>query len=286
MNGIKIIKQGDIEYPRALLDLKNPPKQLYVKGNIQLLTRSMVSIVGTRDCTRYGLTVAKELGEKCAAAKICVVSGLAEGIDTAAHTGAKGCTIAVLGNGLDCYYPISNKDLQDEIAATGLLISEYPLGVHGDKTTFPQRNRIVAALGQAVVAVEADKKSGTLITVGAAKQLHREIFAVPGNINCYASQGTNSLIANKTARMLTSTDEIVAYFGGATHVQPAKTPAKQITFEQKIILDIMKTDEVHVDELLEQSGFAVPQLSTLLTNMEMIGLIEKLPGNYFVAKNK
>lgn len=285
MDGVKIIRIGDLEYPRALLDLKNPPKQLYVKGNLQLLTRPMVSIVGTRDCTRYGTMIAKELGEKCAAAKICVVSGLAEGIDAAAHTGAMGCTIAVLGNGLDCYYPACNKDLQNEIATTGgLLISEYPLGVHGDRTTFPQRNRIVAALSRAVVAVEADKKSGTLITVGVAKELHREIFSVPGNINCYASQGTNNLIANKTARMLTSTDDVVAYYGAAVQDEENKMQTKQVTFEQKIILDIMKTDEVHIDELIEKSGLAVPQLSTLLTNMEMIGLIEKLPGNYFVAK--
>ena len=285
MEQVKIINLGDPEYPRPLLDLKVPPKRLYAKGNLQLLTRPMVSIVGTRDCTRYGVNVARELAEKCAAAGIVVISGLAEGIDTAAHSGAKGNTIAVLGNGLDCYYPVSNQELQDEIAATGLLLSEYPLGFRGDKTTFPQRNRIVAALGRTVVAVEADKRSGTLITVRMAKDLHRDIFAVPGNINCYASQGTNALIADHTARILVDTDDLINYFGGYTKRSIDSQPViRQVTFEQKNILDILKTDEVHFDELVEQSGLPVPQLSTLLTNMEMTGLIEKLPGNYWVAK--
>ncbi len=283
MTDVKIIKRGDPEYPRSLLALKNPPEQLYAKGNLRLLTRPMVSVVGTRDCTRYGLTVAQELAEACTKAGICVVSGLAEGIDAAAHRGAMGNTIAVLGNGLDCYYPIINQDLQNEIAEHSLLLSEYPLGFHGDKTTFPQRNRIVAALGRVVVAVEADKRSGTLITVRAAQALAKQIFAVPGNINCYASQGTNDLIAKGIAKMMTAPAYVLACFG-ARNEKTAGQPVQQVTFEQKNILDILKTDEVHIDDLIVASGMSVPQLSTLLTNMEMIGLIEKLPGNFYVAK--
>lgn len=283
MTAVKIIKRGDSEYPRSLLALKHPPALLYAKGNIELLTRPMVSVVGTRDCTRYGLMVAKELGEQCASAGICVVSGLAEGIDAAAHRGAMGNTIAVLGNGLDCYYPVINKELQDEIAEHGLLLSEYPLGYHGDKTTFPQRNRIVAALGRVVVAVEADKHSGTLITVRAAQALAKQIFAVPGNINCYASQGTNDLIAKGVAKMLTAPTDVLACFGSAETAKD-ETNTRQVTFEQKNILDILKTDEVHIDDIIVASGLPVPELSTLLTNMEMIGLIEKLPGNCYVAK--
>jgi len=284
MNKIQIIKLGDSNYPDSLLDLKDPPKQLYVQGNLDLLKRPLVSIVGTRDCTRYGSTVAKELSAQCAAAGWGVVSGLAEGIDTAAHQGAKGATIAVLGNGLEVFYPIINKDLQDEIAETGLLISEYPPNFHGDKTTFPQRNRIVAALGRAVVAVEADLRSGTLITVRKAQELNRDVYAVPGNINCYASQGTNDLIANHGAYMVTSAADFVKTLTG--HSVKAKTvqQTKQISLEHQAILNLLKTDEMHFDDIVMQSGLSVPQLSTLLTNMEMIGLIEKLPGNYFIAK--
>ncbi len=284
MSEMQIIHLGDSNYPRALLDLKDPPKQLYVKGNLDLLNRPLVSIVGTRDCTRYGLTVAKDLASHCVEAGFVVISGLAEGIDTAAHQGANGSTISVLGNGIEVYYPIINKDLQDEIGRNGLLISEYPPKFHGDKTTFPQRNRIVAALAQAVIAVEADMRSGTLITMRKAKELNREVYAVPGNINCYASQGTNDLIANHDVKMVTSAADLVKKITGRSAKVRARKQVRQITLEQQNILNIMKNDEIHFDDLVVASGLSVAQLSTLLTNMEMIGLIEKLPGNYFIAK--
>ena len=284
MSEMQIIHIGDANYPSALLDLKDPPKQLYVKGNLDLLNRPMVSIVGTRDCTRYGLMVAKELAEHCAEAGFVIVSGLAEGIDAAAHQGAKGATIAVLGNGLEIYYPVINQDLQKEIGTTGLLISEYPPKFRGGKTTFPQRNRIVAALGRAVVAVEADLRSGTLITVHKAQELNRDVYAVPGNINCYASQGTNDLIANHGARMVTSAIDLVKNLTGRSGKSKTNNQPKQISLEHQNILNLLKTDEMHFDDIVLASGLSVPQLSTLLTNMEMIGLIEKLPGNYFVAK--
>ena len=283
MNEIQVITLDDPRYPNALRDLKDAPKQLYAKGNLNLLDRPMVSIVGTRDCTRYGLMVAKDIAAQCVAAGFVVVSGLAEGIDTAAHQGAKNATIAVLGNGLEVYYPAINKDLQDEIGLCGLLISEYPPSLHGTKTTFPQRNRIVAALGQAVIAVEADLRSGTLITVKMANALHRAVYAVPGNINCYASQGTNTLIANGQAKMVTSVSDLIEQLTG-TIATTAVVQKKQISLEHQAVLNILKSDEVHFDDLVMESGLAVSQLSTLLTNMEMIGLIEKLPGNYFVAK--
>lgn len=284
MSEIQIIRLGDSNYPQALMNLKDPPKQLYVKGNLDLLNRPAISIVGTRDCTRYGLTVAKDLAAHCAEAGFVVVSGLAEGIDTAAHQGAQNSTIAVLGNGIEVYYPVGNKDLQNEIGKDGLLISEYPPDFHGDKTTFPQRNRIVAALGQAVIAVEADLKSGTLITMRKAKELNRAVYAVPGNINCYASQGTNDLIANHGAKMITSASDLIKDLTGLAEKTKKKVTVKQLTLEQQNILNILKTDEVHFDDIVVESGLSVPQLSTLLTNMEMIGLIEKLPGNYYVAK--
>lgn len=283
MSEVQIIRLGDSNYPKSLLNLKDPPKQLYVKGNLDLLKRPCISIVGTRDCTRYGLAVAKDLATHCVDAGFVIVSGLAEGIDTAAHQGAGGSTIAVLGNGFDVYYPIINKDLQDEISKNGLLISEYPPDFHGDKTTFPQRNRIVAALSRAVVAVEADLRSGTLITVRKAQELNRDVYAVPGNINCYASQGTNDLIAHHGAQMVTSAAGLIKALTGRVN-KVKKTAVKQITLEQQNILNILKTDEIHFDELVLQCGLSVAQLSTLLTNMEMIGLIEKLPGNFFVAK--
>ena len=283
MNEIQIIRLGDARYPQTLMDLKDPPKQLYVKGNLSLLDRPLISIVGTRDCTRYGLMIAKELATQCVKSGLAVVSGLAEGIDTSAHQGGIEATIAVLGNGIDVYYPIVNKGLQDEIALKGLLISEYPPSMHGGKTTFPQRNRIVAGLARAVVAVEADLRSGTLITVKMANDLKRDVYAVPGNINCYASQGTNDLIAKGQAKMVTSVADLIKTLTG-TVTAKAIVKTKQVSLEHQNILNILKTDEMHFDDIVIDSGMSVAQLSTLLTNMEMIGLIEKLPGNYFVAK--
>lgn len=283
MNEIQIIRLGDARYPQALMELKDPPKQLYVKGNLSLLDRPLISIVGTRDCTRYGLMIAKELATQCVKAGLVVVSGLAEGIDAAAHQGGIEATIAVLGNGIDVYYPIVNKELQDEIALKGLLISEYPPNMHGGKTTFPQRNRIVAGLARAVVAIEADLRSGTLITVKMANDLKRDVYAVPGNINCYASQGTNDLIAKGQAKMVTSVADLIKTLTG-TVTAKAIVETKQVSLEHQNILNILKTDEMHFDDIVIESGMSVAQLSTLLTNMEMIGLIEKLPGNYFVAK--
>lgn len=284
MSEVQIIHIDDDNYPQSLKDLKDPPKQLYVKGNLELLTRPLISIVGTRDCTRYGVTVAKEIAQRCVEAGFVVISGLAEGIDTAAHLGALPTTVAVLGNGVDVYYPSINRDLQNDIAENGLLISEYPPSFRGGKTTFPQRNRIVAGLAKAVIAVEADLHSGTLITVKMAKAIHRDIYAVPGNINCYASQGTNQLIANHEAEMITSPEALIKVLTGKIIINKPKVISQQISLEQQNILKLLKTDEVHFDELVIESGLSVPQLSTLLTNMEMIGLIEKLPGNYFIAK--
>lgn len=283
MSDIEIIYLGDAKYPRSLMDLKDPPKKLYLKGNLTLLERPLVSIVGTRDCTRYGLLVANEIAKACVDAGFVVISGLAEGIDTAAHRGAIGATVAVLGNGLGVYYPASNRNLQDEIGEKGLLISEYPVDLHGTKKTFPQRNRIVAALAQVVVAVEADLRSGTLITIEKAKELNRKIYAVPGNINCYASQGTNALIAKKSAKIITSIPEFISDLTGIIATKSV-VKNKQISLEHQNILKILKSDEVHFDDIVVEAGLSVAQLSTLLTNMEMIGLIEKLPGNYFVAK--
>jgi DNA processing protein len=283
-----IIQQGDKEYPRCLLDLPRPPKRLYAKGNTELLTRPAVAIVGTRNCTRYGVTTTADLARTAAENGICVVSGLAEGIDAAAHKGAFPNTIAVLGNGPDLYYPAVNRGMQDQIAREGLLLTEYPPGFHGDKSTFPQRNRIVAALAKAVIVVEADIKSGTMITAGVARRIKREVFAVPGPINCCASRGANKLIADKRAKILCNAADMIRFLAGpaasvtsASGVSPAAL--QQVTFEQKAVLDILRAGTLHIDEILEKAGGNIQTLSTLLTNMEMAGLIEKLPGNMFAG---
>lgn len=274
-----LLRIGDPNYPKSLLDLNNPPQKLYCRGNLELLRKPAVAIVGTRNCTRYGVICGQNIS-KCAVENgFAVVSGLAGGIDTSAHKGGIEATIAVLGNGLDVYYPISNKNLQEQIGREGLLITEYPNNFHAENWTFPARNRIVAALSNAVIAVEADIRSGTMITVEIAAEIHRDIYAVPGSILSNASRGTNKLIRDNKAKIF---DDADAFFGG--HIKKKTKQIEPFTFDEQKIIDVLQSDEVHFDELVEKTDFGVAVLSNLLTTMELKDLIEKLPGNLYVLK--
>lgn len=280
--GIHVIKRGDKQYPKRLENLHQPPEVLYCKGNLELLTRPAISIVGTRACTRYGIDVAKRFARKFAEAGIVVISGLADGIDTAAHMGAEPAnTIAVLGNGVNSYYPQNNKKLQDDIAEHGLLVSEYLPNDKGNKFYFPMRNRIVAALANALLIVEADLKSGTMITKDFALDLGIDVFAVPGNVTSLQSRGTNALIKTASCVCAVEPDDVLATFGVTASNPREKHSLIQISFEEKQILDILGRDEVHIDDILENTKLPIQKLATLLTNMEMRGLLQKLPGNIF-----
>ena len=280
--GIIIIKRGDKEYPKRLENLYQPPEVLYCKGNINLLLRPAVSIVGTRDCTRYGVDVTKKFARSFADSGLVVISGLADGIDAAAHMGAQPAnTIAVLGNGVNCYYPPSNRKLQDDIAREGLLVSEYLPNDRGHKFYFPQRNRIVAALSQALLITEADLKSGTMITKDFALDLGIDVFSVPGPVTSFASRGTNNLIKTAACSIATEPADVLQAFGVTQKNDDKPNTIVQISFEEKQILDILGRDEVHIDELVEKIKMPIRKLATLLTQMEMSALIEKLPGNIF-----
>jgi DNA processing protein len=286
--GITVIRRGDENYPARLENLHIPPPVLYCRGDISLLNRPAVAIVGTRVCTRYGLDVAHDFAKTFAQNGIVVVSGLADGIDTAAHNGAfagGGGTIAVLGNGIDVYYPVFNKSLQDKIGKRGLLVSEFLPTFRGSKSSFPQRNRIVAGLARALVIVEADLKSGTMITKDFALDLGIDVFAVPGSIQNPQSRGTNDLIKQAACAIATEPADVLAVFGGAraTRGNSTEPAVMQFTFEEKQILDVLRRDEVHIDELVEKIAMPVPRLASILTEMEMRGLIQKIAGNKFVS---
>ena len=197
-NNIKIITIFDEAYPEKLKNIYDKPIVLYAKGNIELLKHDGISIIGCRNCTSYGKETAQKLSYDIAKQNICIISGLAKGIDTYSHIGAleaKGNTIAVIGNGLDNVYPYENKKLCERILENnGLIITEYIIGTKPDKLNFPQRNRIISALSDGIVVIEAREKSGTLITVDFGLEHGKEIFAVPGNLNCNNSVGTNKLI--------------------------------------------------------------------------------------------
>ena len=197
-NDIKIITLLDKEYPEKLKNIYDKPKVLYAKGNIKLLNEQSVAIVGCRDCSNYGKNIARKLSYSLAKENICIISGLAKGIDTFSHIGALeagGKTIAVIGSGLDYVYPYENKDLYERILKNdGLIVTEYNLGTKPERLNFPARNRIISGLSDAIVIVEAKEKSGALITAEFALEQGKEVLAVPGNINSINSKGTNCLI--------------------------------------------------------------------------------------------
>ena len=196
---IRIIKKEDKAYPELLRNIKDPPKELYCIGDIRLLAGKKLAVVGSRKCSEYGRTTAMRIGETAARNNVTVVSGMAKGIDRFAHLGALkagGKTIAVLGCGVNICYPKENRELYERIASQGLLISELPPDTPPAPYTFPQRNRIISGLSEAVTVVEAGTGSGALITAESAASQGRDVFAVPGNINSQYSLGTNKLLTD------------------------------------------------------------------------------------------
>lgn len=214
--GLKTITCNDQEYPKQLKHISDYPICLYCKGNTELLNQTRkIAIIGCRDYSQYGKNIAKEFAYKLAKANIVIVSGGARGIDSFAHQGtitANKGTIAVLGNGLDYIYPPENKELEESIIRkNGLLISEYLIGTKPNKYTFPARNRIISGISDGVLVVEAKEKSGTLITVDFALDQGKNIYAIPGNINCENAKGTNELI-KQGAKLVTTPEEIIEEF--------------------------------------------------------------------------
>lgn len=212
---IDIIPITDDRYPTQLKNIYDPPLYLYYKGNHKILNHKSIAIIGCRQASEYGIKIAKYFAYHLSKQGFCIVSGLAKGIDTYAHIGtiyAKEKTIGVVGNGLDTVYPYENQKLADKIIQTdGCLISEYPIGTKPNKMNFPERNRIVSGLCDAIIVVEAQEKSGTLITVDFALEQGREVYVVPGNIDTKNSRGTNHLI-KQGAKIITNYEDIMEDF--------------------------------------------------------------------------
>ena len=211
-NNIKIISYDDIQYPRKLRNIENRPKCIYVKGNIDYINNESVAIVGSRDVSIYGKKSTKYFSMELAKRKVNIISGLARGVDSIAHTSAlvnNSKTYAVMGNGLDIIYPKENIKLAEKILSSGgAIISEYVIGTKPESDNFPKRNRIISGLSDAIIVIEATKKSGALITADYAINQGKEVWAVPGNINSYNSLGTNQLIKDG-ANVLTCIDDII-----------------------------------------------------------------------------
>lgn len=286
-NNIRKITLQDKNYPAILKEIHNPPKQIYIKGEIIPQDKVAVAVVGTRKYTPYGKQVALEIAGKLAKLGITIVSGLAKGIDTFAHRSAlenEGRTIAVLGTGLDkkSFYPAENYKLSEKIAKNGAVISEYPEGTRGTKFTFPERNRIVSGLSLGVVVVEAPEKSGALITAALAVEQNREVFAVPGSIYEKNSQGTNKLI-QMGAKLITDVDDILEELN-LSHLikQPKKKKIKPENKKEEIIISLLSAQPTHIDDLIKKSKLSTSVVNSTLMILELKGVIRNLGKNNFI----
>jgi DNA processing protein len=283
--GARLVTPLDGEYPKRLLEIHDPPLALYVQGTLQSRDELGVAIVGSRRTSHYGMETAERLAVQLAQSGVTVISGLARGIDTAAHKGAlkgKGRTLAVLGGALDCMFPPENAGLAREISGQGAVISEYPLGRQPDKTTFPVRNRIVSGISRGVTVVEADVASGAMITAHAALDQGRTVFAVPGRIDTFGARGPHKLIKNG-AKLVESVEDILEELGclipmpakgaGTTAGRPVLTEA------ETALVDLVAVDrEIGLDALIRQSGRKAAEISALLLGLEMKRVVKMLPG--------
>ena len=288
--GVKIVTPADDSYPARLRGVPGAPLALYVKGDVAVLSKPMVAIVGTRRATPYGHAVAHRLAADLVSAGWCVVSGLALGIDAAGHRGAldaKGMTAGVIGSGLDRFYPERNRDLAREIVTKGgAVASQFPFGRPADETTFPIRNHVVAALAQGVVAVECPERSGTLITTGIAADLGRPVMAVPGPVDSHMSAGCLALIRNG-ATLVRNADDIIEALSplsprkpAGEKTSPAPDPeAPPYTVEESMVMLHVDDVGVSVDELVAKTGLPARKVNSIAMELRLKGFVRFLPGN-------
>lgn len=284
-NNIKEISIGNKDFPWFLSVMDDAPDKLYYIGNFDLLKQRAVAIVGARKCSEYGIQIATKISKTLVYNDVAVVSGMAAGIDSAAHRAAinqKGKTIAVLGCGVDVCYPRTSMDLYKKICSDGLVISEYPPGTEPKPWYFPMRNRIISAISEAVVVVEAGEKSGSLITALKAAEQGKEIFAVPGNINNEYSIGTNKLIQDG-ARIVTEAEDIIKGIG----IVPGAYIKEEINMgkdERQIYDVLMRKGEITLDEICVELVKSPTQINGVLAIMEIKGIISYRLGKIFIAK--
>jgi len=286
-----LIAIGDDHYPELLGQISRPPSELFVRGEPGLLQMPALAIVGSRNPTQAGARNAFEFARHLGSMGFCIVSGLAEGIDTAAHRGALdagAATVAFLGHGIDRVYPASNRDLAHEIAAHGALVSEFPLGTHPGRENFPQRNRLISGVSLGTLVVEAARRSGSLITARFAGEQGREVFALPGSIHNPLARGCHQLI-RQGAKLVETADDIVAELAPlASHLlqnsleSTANEPAGKTDDEEYVQLKkYLSHDPIGVDELVNNSGLTIEQVSSMLLILELEGVVEPLSGGRY-----
>ena len=286
---IKKVYIKEEKYPELLKEIADPPDPLYYIGNLDLLNKECIAIVGSRRTTQYGRWTARTLGKKIAAAGGVVVSGMAAGIDACAHWGAADAcseseyinTVAVMGCGIDQCYPKGNRELWDKIVSKGLVISEYAPGMQASKYTFPQRNRIISGVSGAVVVVQAPNSSGALITAERAVEQGRDVYAVPANINSEYSFGSNKLLLDG-ANPLVIMDDLLAERGLITDL--SETGGMELGEEEKRVLaEILANGEQTADQLAAALKITAAEVNGIVTIMEMKGIVCTSLGKIFIA---
>ncbi len=287
----RIMTYLDTTYPELLKEIPSPPMILYVRGKEIPANKTFIAIVGSRNPTHYGVKAAENIGFGLARRNVAVVSGLATGIDSAAHRGClrgKGFTLAVMGTGIDRLYPESNEKLFQQILESGAVISEFPTGSPPEAKNFPIRNRIISGLCRGVAVVEATKKSGSLITAAIALDQGREVFAVPGSIESFKSRGTHFLI-KEGARLIENADDILDELG-MSHAQHHQgnllsgitNDAPILDESEQKIYDILSDYPMHIDHIVRKGDMNPARVSSILMQMELRGLVRQLAGKRFV----
>lgn len=290
-HGIELVGDGDDRYPRSLREIHDPPGFLYVRGNLLPRDALAIAIVGSRHATQYGKAQAERLAASLARAGLTIISGLARGIDAAAHRGALqagGRTIAVLGSGLAEIYPPEHHELADAVAANGALVSELPARFAPISGTFPQRNRLISGMSLGVLVVEAADRSGALITARHATEQGREVFAVPGRVDNRMARGCHALIRDG-ARLVESADDVLEELGPLVAAAPVEEgrsvrhPAELSLNElEQQVLETVATDPTSLDAVIAATGLPAPQVLATISALEIRRLIRRVSGNAVV----
>ena len=278
----------DEQYPQRLLNCYDSPTLLYYKGNADLNTTKIVSVVGTRNNSDYGKTVCENLMQDLSDQNVLVISGLAFGIDSIAHKAAlknKLKTVGVVAHGLDKIYPAQNKSLAKEMLSQGGLLTDFMSGTNPDRQNFPRRNRIVAGICDALVVIESSKKGGSLITAELANSYNKDVFAIPGRVSDLRSEGCNYLIKNNKSLLITSANDLLHIMNWKDEPKKVKKQRElfiELTPDEKIITDILAQQEsIQIDQLYFKSGLSSSAVANALLMLEMQGVVSMLPGKVF-----
>ena len=294
---VEIITIEDDRYPEQLKNIKNPPKQLYTNGNIELLKSNIISIIGSRACSENGIKLAQQFTKELVYQDITIASGMAVGIDTIAHQTTlqqKGKTIAVLGNGFQNIFPAENIELyQQIIKSNGLVITEYPPEEKAKSKNFLERNRIVSGLALGILVVEATYRSGTSVTARLAKQQGRKVFALPHEVNDIHGVGTNRLI-RKGAKIVTSTEDIIKEFSFLSYKIPSQEKETELPKRKKIcknqeynqIYQQITEKPISLNEIYQKSNKNIAEINNILLMLELDGYIQKVAGGYVCILDK